>query len=153
MIELHGQEAWDTAVAERAAAQEAAASAAVAAKMPKAHLARRHDRGTDRRTRARRSWPHRPDRIGRGRDLHPSGHLILAVARGVSPGSCPIPLIVGGGGRAGLLLRHRLHRPADSPGATFLILAIPTILALYGVREAFMARLARNDLCAWSSRR
>jgi hypothetical protein len=29
MIELHGQEAWDTAVAERAASQEAAAAAAV----------------------------------------------------------------------------------------------------------------------------
>jgi hypothetical protein len=29
MIELHGQEAWDTAVAERAAAQDAAAAAAV----------------------------------------------------------------------------------------------------------------------------
>jgi hypothetical protein len=37
MIELHGQEAWDTAVAERAAAQEAAAAAAVGqGEMPKA---------------------------------------------------------------------------------------------------------------------
>jgi hypothetical protein len=35
--------------------------------------------------------------------------------------------------------------PLTSPGATFLILAVPTILALYGTREA-MARLARNDL-------
>jgi TRAP-type mannitol/chloroaromatic compound transport system permease large subunit len=35
--------------------------------------------------------------------------------------------------------------PLTGPGATFLILAIPTILALYGVRAA-MGRLARNDL-------
>jgi TRAP-type mannitol/chloroaromatic compound transport system permease large subunit len=35
--------------------------------------------------------------------------------------------------------------PLTSPGATFLILAIPTILAVYGCREAII-RLARNDL-------
>jgi TRAP-type mannitol/chloroaromatic compound transport system permease large subunit len=72
--------------------------------------------------------------------------LILAVARGVSPGSNPMPLIVGA---VGVVLAFFFDiafiDPLTSPGATFLILAIPTILAVYGCREAFI-RLARNDL-------
>jgi hypothetical protein len=43
--------------------------------------------------------------------------------------------------------------PLTGPGATFLILAIPTILAVYGCREAFMAAWRGTTCCAWSSRR
>jgi hypothetical protein len=42
--------------------------------------------------------------------------------------------------------------PLTGPGAKFLILAIPALLALYGVREA-MGRLAQTSCCAWCSRR
>jgi hypothetical protein len=48
-----------------------------------------------------------------------------------------MPLIVGGVGVVlAFVFDIALHRPADGPGATFLILAIPTILAIYGCREA-----------------
>jgi TRAP-type mannitol/chloroaromatic compound transport system permease large subunit len=72
--------------------------------------------------------------------------LILAVARGVSPGSDPMPLYVGAGGAAlALLFDIVFITPLMGPGATFLILAVPTILAMYGVREA-MIRMSRNEL-------
>jgi TRAP-type mannitol/chloroaromatic compound transport system permease large subunit len=64
----------------------------------------------------------------------------------VSPTSNPLPLILGGAGVALAFVFDMLFiDPLTGPGATFLILAVPTILAIYGCREAFI-RLARNDL-------
>ncbi len=132
MIELHGQEAWDEAVAQREAGggngglvelseeeRSAALEEAIANAAP----------------------------IGAGvAAIFTLLGLILIIARGVSPSSNPTPLIVGG---IGVLLAFILDIAAISPltgsGATFLIMAVPTLLALYGTRVA-MGRLAQNEL-------
>ena len=132
MIELHGQEAWDEAVAQREAGggngglvelseeeRSAALEQAIANAAP----------------------------IGAGvAAIFTLLGLILIIARGVSPSSNPTPLIVGG---IGVLLAFILDIAAISPltgsGATFLIMAVPTLLALYGTRVA-MGRLAQNEL-------
>ena len=132
MIELHGQDAWDEAVAQREAGggngglvelseeeRSAALEQAIANAAP----------------------------IGAGvAAIFTLLGLILIIARGVSPSSNPTPLIVGG---IGVLLAFILDIAAISPltgsGATFLIMAVPTLLALYGTRVA-MGRLAQNEL-------
>jgi hypothetical protein len=105
MIELHGQEAWDAAVAEQRRRADAAAG-------------RRHrrrggtDRGRDRRTRARpRLAAAAPIGIGVAA-IFTILSLVLIIARGVSPTSDPVPLIVGGLGvvlafMADILLHRR----------------------------------------------
>jgi TRAP-type mannitol/chloroaromatic compound transport system permease large subunit len=147
MIELHGQEAWDTAVAERAAAQEAAAAAAVGQGEDAEGPISLADMTEEQIAELRATVVAAAAPIGSGvAAMFILLGLILAVARGVSPGSNPMPLIVGG---VGVVLAFFFDiafiDPLTSPGATFLILAIPTILAVYGCREAFI-RLARNDL-------
>ena len=135
MIDLHGQDAWDEAVATRAAMQgggettgvveltpeelEAATAAAVANAAP----------------------------IGVGvAVIAVLLGLVLAIARGVSPSANPVPLIVGAGGLVLMLLADVLFvSPLSSPGEEFLILAIPVFIALYGVRAA-LGRLAQNEL-------
>ncbi|MEM7724203.1 MAG: TRAP transporter large permease subunit [Pseudomonadota bacterium] len=136
MIELHGQSAWDQAVAERAAQQEAGTA----------------DRGVQELTEeelveARASALAGTAPIGAGvATVFTLLALILIIARGVSPSSSPVPLIVGG---VGVVLAFMLDIVAISPvtgsGATFLILAVPFILTIYGARAGMM-RLAQNEL-------
>ena len=72
--------------------------------------------------------------------------LVLILARGVSPSSSPVPLIVGGIGVVLAFMADVLFiNPRTGPGATFMIMAIPMILTLYGTREG-MIRLSRNEL-------
>ena len=134
MIELHGQEAWDEAVAIRAANGDAnsegvtelteeelaaAQAAALAATPP----------------------------IGSGvAATFVILSLVLMIARGVSPSSNPAPLLVGGIGVVlAIFVDIAFISPLTGPGATFLMLAIPTVLTLYGCASA-MQRLAQNDL-------
>jgi TRAP-type mannitol/chloroaromatic compound transport system permease large subunit len=146
MIELHGQDAWDTAVAERAAAQEAAAAAAVG------------EGGADAPVSLADMTEEQIDELRAGvvAAAAPIGSgvaaifillaLVLAIARGVSPTSDPVPLIVGAVGVGLAFIFDILFiDPLTRPGASFLILAVPTILTIYGCRAA-MIRLARNDL-------
>jgi TRAP-type mannitol/chloroaromatic compound transport system permease large subunit len=141
MIELHGQDAWDTAVAERAANQAAAAAGETEEVVSLADMTE-EERAVLRAEVVGAAAP-----IGSGvATIFVLLALILVVARGVSPTSNPIPLIVGGLGIAlAFMFDIAFIDPLTSPGGTFLILAVPTVLALYGSREA-MARLARNDL-------
>jgi TRAP-type mannitol/chloroaromatic compound transport system permease large subunit len=136
MIELHGQEAWDRAVEQRAASEAAAAEAGEPVELTEEEIAEAFERARD-----------AVSPIGSGvATIFVLFALILAVARGVSPGSDPMPLYVGAGGAAlALLFDIVFITPLMGPGATFLILAVPTILAMYGVREA-MIRMSRNEL-------
>ncbi|PTX55951.1 tripartite ATP-independent transporter DctM subunit [Litoreibacter ponti] len=135
MIELHGQEAWDAAVAEQSAIAEAGGvqqsvrltpeelEAAVAEKVAAAAP------------------------IGTGIAITMLFFaMMFALARGVSPSASPVPLIVGS---AGILLMALIDVlavfPTTSPGTTLVYMALPIAMILYGATFA-ARRLGANDL-------
>ncbi|WP_306113984.1 MULTISPECIES: TRAP transporter large permease subunit [unclassified Roseovarius] len=135
MIELHGQEAWDKAVAEQTAINDAGGSQA-SVKLTEEEIAEAV--------------------IAKEAAAAPIGTgvaviflllgLILAVARGVSPSSTPAPLLIGGLGIVlGLLVDILLIAPSTSPGLSIILLAIPLAMALYGCAHG-AGRLAQNEL-------
>ena len=135
MIELHGQEAWDKALAEQAAIDNAGGSQA-SVKLTEEEIAEAV--------------------IAKEAAAAPIGTgvaviflllgLILAVARGVSPSSTPAPLLIGGLGIVlGLLVDILLIAPSTSPGLSIILLAIPLAMALYGCAHG-AGRLAQNEL-------
>ncbi|MEE4187289.1 MAG: TRAP transporter large permease subunit [Roseobacter sp.] len=135
MIDLHGQEAWDLAVAERQASVDAGNTDEVV------------ELTDEERVVALEAAIEDAAPIGSGvATIFTLLGLVLIIARGVSPSSNPIPLIVGAGG---VILAFILDIVAISPltgsGATFMIMAIPMIMTMYGVRVA-MGRLAQNEL-------
>ena len=135
MIELHGQEAWDTAVAQQT---EIEAAGGVA----QARLLTDEERAAALAEKIAETPP-----IGTGIGLLALlAGIILAFARAVDPTQDPKPLI---GGTLGLLLvllaDVLLIGPQTTPGMTFLIVLLPLILTLYGVRIG-ITRLFGNDL-------
>ncbi len=135
MIDLHGQAAWDRAVAEQA---EIDAGGGV----------QTAERLTDEQIEAARA-----DKLA---NAAPIGigisvfavvfALILAVGRGVAPIASPVPLIGGAVGVLLLLLVDVLFiGPGSSAAATVLWMAIPSAIALWGCRHA-AERMGRNDL-------
>ncbi|MHA7888190.1 MULTISPECIES: TRAP transporter large permease [Roseicyclus] len=135
MIELHGQEEWDAAVAQSAsmaAAGESGEAVLLTPEEREAALADAFDNAAP---------------IGSGvATILTLLALVLILARGVSPSANPAPLILGGVGIVlGFIADILFISPATGPGATFLIMAIPMLVALYGAREA-MIRLSRNEL-------
>ena len=137
MIDLHGQAAWDQAVAEQAAI-DAAGGAEQARQRTEEEL-------QTARAVARAAAP----AIGTGVAVLFLGlGLVLALARGVAPLADPRPLAVGAAGVAlALLLDALVVGPTMSSGATFLILAVPLALTLWGAVPA-VVRLSRNELIA-----
>ena len=135
MIELHGQEAWDQAVAEQASI-EAAGGQTESRRLSEEEVAD---------LRAAKVDAAAP--IGTGvAILAVMLGLILAVGRGVSPSSDPKPLIVGAIGVLLMLLADvAFISPLSSPSATVVWLLIPGVLALYGAKVAG-ARMAHNEL-------
>ncbi|MGD9864229.1 MAG: TRAP transporter large permease subunit, partial [Pseudodonghicola sp.] len=135
MIELHGQKAWDTAVAEQAAIDAAGGDL-------ESHKLTEEERATALADKIANAAP-----IGTGvAVLLVLLGLVLVLGRGISPSSDPKPLILGA---IGLLLAALvdvvLIAPTTSAGATVLLLALPIALALYGARHG-AERLGRNDL-------
>ncbi len=135
MIALHGREKWDLAVA-----QQARINAEGGAKEAKA-------RTPEELEAARKAAIAAAPPIGSG---VLSGFLViallLALARGVTPSADPRPLVVGAAGVVLALVVDALFiSPVTSPGTTFLWLAIPMALGLYGLKAAF-DYLGRNDL-------
>ncbi|WP_412562554.1 TRAP transporter large permease [Thalassobius sp. MITS945101] len=135
MIELHGQEAWDTAVAE----QEAIAASGVSTesvKLSEEEIAA---------LRAEKVAAAAPIGTGVSIILVLLG-LILAVGRGVAPSKDSKPLILG---TIGLLLVAAvdvaLIAPTTSSGVSLVIMLLPLILALYGCKEAVI-RASKNEL-------
>jgi len=135
MIDLHGQEAWDVAVAQQAEI-EAAGGVEQARELTDEERA---DRLVENVAGAAP--------IGTGvAVIFLILALVLTTARGVSPMAEPLPLIVGGAGVAlGLLVDVVLISPLTSSGVTVVLLAIPLALAIYGCRAA-AGRLAQNEL-------
>ncbi len=135
MIDLHGQEAWDQAVAEQAAI-DAAGGLEQSTRLTDEEFAQAQ-----------------ADKIANAAPVG-TGNAILVVllalflttARGVSPSASVRPLIVGGIGLVlALLVDILLVAPTTSPGASVVLLAIPYILALYGVVHATKL-CAQNEL-------
>ncbi len=134
MIELHGQEAWDESVAIRAA--QGAGARDGAQLLTEEEL-------VEARANALVNAP----AIGTGIGIMATIlAIVLILARGISPSSSPTPLIVGGLGVVLMLLADVLFiGPLTGSGATFLIMAMPLIVTLWGVRIA-MGRLSQNEL-------
>ncbi|MFD0978446.1 TRAP transporter large permease [Tropicimonas aquimaris] len=126
MIELHGQEAWDTAVAQQAEI-DAAGGVEESRKLSEEEI-----------------QTLRAEKIANAPILSSSivtGFLLLALvlttARGVSPSGNPRDLRIGG---AGILLALAVDAafigPMTTPGQTVLLLVVPLALVLYGCRTA-----------------
>ncbi len=135
MIELHGQEAWDRAVAQQ---DEIEASGGAVES---------HARTEEEMTSARQAALLNAPPIGSGILItFTLFGLALAVARGTAPTTPAWPLVVGGAGVALALVFDALFiAPTATSGATFLVLLVPILLTLFGLRYG-VGLLARNDL-------
>ena len=135
MIELHGQAKWDLAVRQQERI-DAEGGAVMSRELSDDEIA---------------------DRVAmKIRNAAPIGSgilvgftllaLVLTTARGISPSSPGRPLAVGAIGIVLALLFDALFvSPTTTAGATFLILLLPILLVLYGLRYASRL-LGRNDL-------
>jgi TRAP-type mannitol/chloroaromatic compound transport system permease large subunit len=135
MIELHGTEAWDAALAEEAAIAEAGGVTQGRELSPE-------ERAELVLERAENAAP-----IGKGIAITAVLFgLMLAFARGVSPSSDPKMLWVGTAGVLMMLLVDILFiTPLISPGTTTVLIAVPLIITFIGLRTA--ARyLAGNEI-------
>ena len=135
MIDLHGQEAWDAAVAEQNEI-DAAGGVAQAVELSE------EERAAILAERLENAPP-----IGTGVAI---GFLVLALvlttAMGISPSSDPRPLWIGLGAAAfALFVDAAFITPLSSPGATFVRLAIPLAIVLWACSHA-VERLGRNEL-------
>ena len=135
MIDLHGQEAWDEAVAEQEAINAAGG-------VEQAHELTEEERAAALQANLAAAAP-----IGTGIAV---GMLLLALvlttARGISPSSDPRPLWIGLGALVAVLLADALFvSPLTSPGATFLIILLPLIVALWACKYA-VGLLGQNEL-------
>ncbi|CAD0185344.1 Neu5Ac permease [Ruegeria sp. THAF57] len=135
MIDLHGQSAWDQAVAEQEAI-DAAGGTSEATRLTEEELAAAQE------AKIAAAAP-----IGTGvAVMVVLLGLTLVMGRGIAPSQSTQPLIVGAIGLLLMLLVDvLLIAPTTSSGATFLLLAVPFALAMYGCKEA-AARCATNDL-------
>ena len=135
MIELHGQSAWDQAVAEQDAI-DAAGGSSEAQRLSEEELAAAQEA---------RIASAAPIGTGVAVTVVLLG-LTLLLGRGIAPSRTPQPLILGAIGLLLMLLVDvLLIAPTTSSGATFLLLALPFALTMYGCKEA-AARCATNDL-------
>ncbi len=135
MIDLHGIEAWEAALAEQAVIDEAG-GVAESVKLTEDELEQALlDKIAD-------AAP-----VGTGIAV---GLLLMALifttARGVAPSANTQPLIVGAIGiLLALTIDILLITPLTSPGMTVLLLIIPLIMIFYGAKHAVVS-LGRNDL-------
>ena len=135
MIDLHGQEKWDEAVAQQAKIDSGEMSTEAVALSEEEIAAARAKKIAD-------AAP-----VGSGILV---GFVVLAlimtIGQGVRIGQDRRPLIVGGAGVVlALAVDFFLIKPTTSPGVTALLLAAPAVLALYGCRHAALA-LVGNEL-------
>ncbi|MEM9754686.1 MAG: TRAP transporter large permease subunit [Pseudomonadota bacterium] len=135
MIELHGQDAWDQAVAEQTAIDEAGGEQAQEALTDEEIAAATAE--------AIAALPPISNNVA---VIFLLFALALAIARGIAPTADPTPLIVGAVGVAlAILVDIVFIAPQTLAGASFLILAIPFALTMYGMVAA-VQRLSSNDL-------
>jgi TRAP-type mannitol/chloroaromatic compound transport system permease large subunit len=135
MIELHGQSAWDAAVAQQAAIDAAGG------------VEESHKLSEEELTAAYAEKLAAAPALGTGVTLIALAiGLIMAIGRGVAPSQDVRPLVIGVLG-AGLmvLVDLLLISPETSAGLTVIYLAIPALIAWSGIKPA-VARLAGNDI-------
>ncbi|MCT8160766.1 TRAP transporter large permease subunit [Pseudoruegeria sp. SHC-113] len=135
MIELHGQERWDAAVAQQAEI-EAAGGAAASERLTPEQIVE-----------ARAALVAAAAPIGTGVAV---GFLLLALvlttARGVAPSADPKPLLIGFAGIVAALLVDVLFiGPLTTSGTTFVLLLPPLLVVLWACKYA-MGLLGQNDL-------
>ena len=135
MIDLHGQEAWDTAVAEQAEIDAAGG-------VQEARALTDEERQAAYLEKLANAAP-----IGSGIGI---GFLLLAfvltTARGVAPSRDTRPLMIGGAGIVvALLVDALLITPETTPGMTLVLVALPLAATLYGCRYA-AGLLGQNEL-------
>ncbi|SEP55082.1 TRAP transporter large permease subunit [Thalassovita taeanensis] len=135
MIELHGQDAWDTAIAEQQAIEDAGG-------MVQSKRLSPEEIAEAVKEKAAAAAP-----VGTGvAILAIMLALILTTARGVSPSADMRPIAIGLGGVALMLaVDALLIGPGMSSGVSWILMAIPVIIALWGCKEAVI-RLAKNEL-------
>ena len=135
MIDLHGQAAWDTAVAEQRAIDEAGG-------VEQSHRLSPEEIDAARAAKIANAAP-----IGTGLAvIAVILGIVLAWARAVSPSSDPRPLLIGAGGIVlGLLVDVLFIHPNTSPLATVLMMLIPWAISFWAAGKA-AAMLAKNDL-------
>jgi len=135
MIELHGQEKWDAALAQQSAIDSAGG-------VQESHALSEDEIAVALEEKIATRAP-----IGTGVvTLFLLLGLVIAVARGIAPSKDIRPLAIGGiGVIMALIVDMFLITPTSSSGVTFVLLAIPMGLTLYGCRAAAV-RLGQNDL-------
>ena len=135
MIDLHGQDAWDVALEEQRVI-EAAGGVAESVALTDEEIVAAGE------LKVKLAAP-----IGTGLAIGLTMlALILTTARGVSPSSNPVPLLVGAlGVLLGFAVDVAFISPLTTPGATVLLMAIPVAMAIYGCKHA-VAMLGRNEL-------
>jgi len=135
MIDLHGQDAWDEAVAQQQAIDAAGGTEAA------------HERTAEEMDAARADALASVAPIGTGVAVFfVMMALVLTTARGIMPSADPRPLLIGGIGiAAAFLVDIALIGPSTSAGRTFILLAIPFAITAYGVLEG-LKRLSSNEL-------
>jgi TRAP-type mannitol/chloroaromatic compound transport system permease large subunit len=135
MIELHGQEAWDAAVAQQAEIDEAGG------------LEQSVELTEEERAAAQADLIANAAPVGTGVAVMAIFFaLLMTTALGISPTSDPRPLYVGLGAALAVLLADALAvAPDTTPGVTVVLLAIPMIVVLWATTHA-VERLGRNEL-------
>ncbi|MDD9923065.1 MAG: TRAP transporter large permease subunit [Boseongicola sp.] len=135
MIDLHGQDAWDAALAQQAAIDEAGG-------VQQAEELTEEQRAALLQEKLANAAP-----IGTGIAVGLALlALILTTAKGIAPSADARPLWIGLGGVAlGFLVDALFISPLTSPGVTFLMLLVPLIIALWAARYA-AGLLGKNEL-------
>ncbi|MEQ6247860.1 TRAP transporter large permease subunit [Sulfitobacter sp. HNIBRBA3233] len=123
MIELHGQDAWDRAVAEQQVIEDAGG-------LEQSERLTEEEYAAAQAAKIENAAP-----IGTGiAVLLILLSLILTTARGVSPSADGRPLVIGGIGVVlAVLVDIILIGPTTSAGVTVLLMVIPFVLIMYGV--------------------
>ncbi|MEM5469345.1 TRAP transporter large permease [Celeribacter marinus] len=135
MIELHGDEAWSTAVAEQAAI-EASGGAKLSV-----------ERTAEEIETLKREAVETAPKLGTGLlVIMALLGLVLSLGRGVAPMGDPKKLLVGVLGVLGVLIIDALFvGPLMSHGTSFVLYAIPFAAIAYGMKQA-AANLSKNEL-------
>lgn len=135
MIDLHGQAAWDAALAEQSEI-DASGGAQTSTRLSAEEI-----------TELRAQTIANAAPVGTGiAILAVIFGLILSVARGVSPSSNALPLQIGAGGIVlGLLVDVFLLSPTTTPMVTVILMALPWAITIYGCVYA-MGLLSKSEL-------
>jgi TRAP-type mannitol/chloroaromatic compound transport system permease large subunit len=137
MLELHGTEKWDAAIAQQTAIDDAG-GAQESYKLSAEQLV------TAKAAKISGVAP-----IGTGIAIGFTFlALVMVFGRGIAPSAGTRPLLIGFAGVAlAYVLDAALLGPQDTPGRTVIVMAVPALLTLYGVRYG-AGQLARNELIA-----